>query len=208
MNRQAGLARPASSQIPPQPHTSHSPVGKLQALILLGSSGLVPAYCLQRSSALVSPAPARLPRADWPRMPDPPRENAKAESRIGGLAVPGRGRALRPPLRPHYGGAHAAHRVVGARRGPPRLPPPPAPSPASSRPRQARRRLPAASLTAAVRAGPARVGARQPPQLTVTAPPFPSPAARAQLPGLGRVRSSLTLLLGKEGLGHGLVLFG
>lgn len=120
-----------------------------------------------------SPASARLPRADWPWMPDPG-ENAKAESRIGGPAVPGRGRALRPPLRPHYGGAHAAHRDVGARRGPPRLPPPPpAPSPASSRPRRARRRL-----TAAVRAAPARGGARQPPQLTVTAPPLPSPAAR------------------------------
>lgn len=34
----------------------------------------------------------------------------------------GRGRALRPPLRPHYGGVHAAHRVVGARRGSPAAP--------------------------------------------------------------------------------------
>lgn len=43
----------------------------------------------------------------------------------------------RPRLRPHYGGAQAAHRVVGAARpGSPRLPPPPEPSPPPFRPRR------------------------------------------------------------------------
>lgn len=125
---------------------------------------------------------AWLPRADWTWISDP-REDAEAESRIGGPADPGRGRALRPPLRPHYGGAHAAHRVVGARRGTPRLPPPPAPSPSFSW-RRAGRRLPAAFLTAAVRARPAPVGrGRHPANGHRAAPSLPR---RPRFPGPGR----------------------
>lgn len=125
-----------------------------------------------------------------------PGEGSEAESGIGGPAVPSRGRALRPPLRPHYGGAHAAHRVAGARRGLPRLPPPPAPPPPPSRPRQAGRRLPPASLSAAVRACPVRVGARESPRLTVAAPTLP--AARGP-----RV---FALVLRRVGSRHGLAV--
>ncbi|XP_063091198.1 uncharacterized protein LOC101788419 [Cavia porcellus] len=57
-----------------------------------------------------------------------PDEGSEAESRIGGPIVPGRSRTLRPPLRPHYGGAHTVQRFVGASRGSPRLWPLPAPS--------------------------------------------------------------------------------
>lgn len=159
---------------------------------LLGLRELALARCPQRSSALVSPAPRPAPAAPLAADARPP---ARALRRRAGLVVapsPGRGRALRPPLRPHYGGAHAAHRVVGARRGPPRLSRPPAPWPPPSRPRGAGRRVPAASLSAAVRARRARVGARQPPRLTVAAPPLPSPAAllpSPAAPGPGGARS-------------------
>lgn len=146
----------------------------------MGLCETAPAHCLQHRSALVGPAPRP---ASARRLAAGTSSPARALRRSAGLVVPlspGRGRALRPPLRPHYGGAHAAHRVVGARRGSPRLPPPSAPSPPPFRPRRAGRRLPPASLSAAVRARPAR----QPPRLTVTAPPLPSPAAA--VPGSGR----------------------
>lgn len=79
-------------------------------------------HCLQRGSALVSLAPRPAPAR---RLAGNARPRARALRRRAGLVVPpslGRGRALRPPLRPHYGGVHAAHRVVGARRGSPAAP--------------------------------------------------------------------------------------
>lgn len=128
---------------------------------LAGRFGLASALCLQCSPALVSPAPRPAPARRLAADAQPP---VRALRRRVGLVVPsstgrGRGRALRPPLRPHYGGAQAAHRDLGARWGSPRLPPPHSPSPPPSQQRRAGRRLPPASLSAAVRAGPARVGA-------------------------------------------------
>lgn len=137
-----------------------------------------PAHCSQRSPALVIPVPRPAPARRLAMNARPP---ARALRRRAGLVVPpsqGRGRALRPRLRPHYGGAQATHRVVGARRGPPRLPPPPKPSPPPSRPRRPWRRLPPASFPAAVRTGPARVGAGSLRSNGRRHPFLPSPATR------------------------------
>lgn len=127
---------------------------------------------LRRSPALACPAPRPVPVCPLAADARPP---ARPPRRTAGLVV--------PPLRPHHGGARAACRVLGSRRGPPGCP-------RYSRcnclpaPRALRRHPSPASLSAAVRPCPT------PRTQLFAAVPLPRPGGPEQRwgpkPGPGR----------------------